>query len=323
MDPPSSGTDPETPLPPLQTLLERARDLAEGSRAPSTRRAYRADLAGFGEFCRRNGVASHPASSETVAAFLAHLAQEGRKSSTIARAVTAITTHHLASGFPSPRADPLVRDTLRGIRRRLGTAPTRKAPLVLEDLGTVLGQLPDSIAGTRDRAILLVGFWGALRRSELVAIDVEDVEFTEQGVLVRIRRAKNDGAGRGRKVALPKADDPSLCPSVAIGIWKERAGIAAGPLFRSLGKGERVLARRLHAGSVAAIVKTHVTSIGRHGHEFGGHSLRRGFATSAARAGLSDGEIARQTGHADLAQLRAYVIVDDGLAFAPFRRFGR
>ena len=322
MDPPSSGIDPGTPVPSLQTLLERARDFAEDSRAPSTRRAYRADLAGFGEFCRRNEVGSHPASSETVAAFLAHLA-EGRKSSTIARALTAIATHYIASGFPSPRADPLVRDTLRGIRRRLGTAPTRKAPLVLEDLRTVLEQLPNTIAGTRDRAILLVGFWGALRRSELVAIDVEDVEFTEDGVLVRIRRAKNDRAGRGRKVALPKADDPSLCPSVAIRIWKERAGIAGGPLFRSLGKGQRVLPRRLHAGSVAAIVKTHVASIGRHGAEFGGHSLRRGFATSAARAGLSDGEIARQTGHADLAQLRAYVIVDDGLSFAPLRRFGR
>jgi integrase len=321
MGPPSSGSS-QTPAPSLQTLLERARDLAEDARAPSTRRAYRNDLATFTSFCRTNAVPSLPASAETVAAFLAHLAQEGRRASTIARALTAIAVHHVAAQVPSPRSDALVRNALRGIRRRLGTAPTRKAPLLLDDLRTVVGQLPDTVAGARDRAVLLLGFWGALRRSELVAIDCEDVEFTDQGAWIRIRRAKNDGVGLGRRVAIPIPNDPSLCASTAVRTWMDRAGIATGPLFRSLAKGGRILPHRLRSGSVAAIVKKRVTAIGREEGPYGGHSLRRGFATSASRAGLSDQEIARQTGHVDLEQLRAYVIVDDGLAFAPIGRVG-
>jgi integrase len=321
MDPPSSRIDPGTPVPPLQTLLERARDFAEDSRAPSTRRAYGSDLAAFAEFCRRNTVPSLPASTETVAAFLAHLVQGRRKASTIARALTAIAAYHVASGFPSPRADALVRDTLRGIRRRLGTAPARKAPLVLGDLRTVLTAIPDTIAGARDTAILLLGFWGALRRAELVAVDVEDLEFAPDGLRVHIRRAKNDALARGRTVAIPNTIEPVLCTSLALKAWLTRAGITSGPLFRSMTKTGRVLSRRLRPGSVATIVKGHVAAIGGKAANYGGHSLRRGFATSAARAGLSDHEIARQTGHGDLGQLRAYVVADDDLVSTPLHRF--
>jgi integrase len=252
-----------------------------------------------------------PATPETLAEYLAHLAESCRVS-TLERRLTAIARAHEACGLASPAAHPGVRATLRGIRRTLAEqAPVRaaksgKAPLSVEQLRAIVAATPDTLAGQRDRALLLLGFAAALRRSELVALDLADLEHVPEGLIITLRRSKTDQEGAGRRIGVPYGGSSQTCPVAAARDWITSANLDRGPLFRRVDRHGNV-GGRLSDRSVALIVKAGATRVGIDPARVAGHSLRAGLATAAARAGKSERSIALQTGHSSLRVLRGYI----------------
>lgn len=289
-----------------EELARQARELAAGSHAANTRRAYEADWRDFRGWCEQRGVSPCPAGEDTVVLYLTDLARS-RKASTLTRRLAALAQAHRAAGWEAPGEMAGVRRLMRGIRRRLGTAPEAKRPVLIGDLKAMVKALPDTAAGLRDRALLLVGFAAALRRSELVGLDVEDLEENGDGLVVRIRRGKTDQEGEGRKVGIPRGREEKSCPVRAVAAWRERGGIETGPLFRPVSRHGRIAKTRLSADAVARIVKRQARALGREERLFAGHSLRAGLATSAAMAGKPERAIMNQTGHRSVAAVRRYI----------------
>ena len=225
------------------------------------------------------------------------------------RRLTAITKAHQIAGHPSPATmqQPAVSETLKGIRRTLGTAQQTKAPLLTADVRRMVEALPDTVAGRRDRALLLLGFAGGFRRSELAALDVGDVLPTEDGLVVKLRRSKTDPEGKGRDVGIPYGSTPSTCPVRALTAWKTAAGISEGALFRGVDRHGRVGTVRLHKDSVGLVVKRAAEAAGLDPAKYAGHSLRAGLATQAYLNGAGELAIMRQTGHRSLAMVRRYI----------------
>jgi site-specific recombinase XerD len=185
----------------LSDLVEAAHQYATEAKAPSTRRAYKNDWNLFTAWCAGHRLSSLPAAPETVAAYVSHMTALGRKVATIGRALVSISQAHQMARQPTPTTSSVVRETMRGIRRAIGVAQTQKAPVLPDQLRLMLAGLPDDILGVRDRALLLLGFVGGFRRSEIVALDVVALEFTADGLVVNLRRSKTDQDGEGRKVA--------------------------------------------------------------------------------------------------------------------------
>ncbi|MBK1837481.1 tyrosine-type recombinase/integrase [Azospirillum sp. YIM B02556] len=293
--------------PPDPTVdTERTHDYVAMARSPNTLRAYAADLRDFERYCRRRGEAVLPATSQTVAAYLAFLADQGRRVATLKRRLAAISQAHQLAGFPSLTADAHVRSVFKGIRRHHGSAPSPKAPIMIEDLRAMVAALPDRPRGTRNRALLLLGFAGGFRRSELNDLTRADVEFCRDGLIVTLRRSKTDQEGEGRRVAIPYGSLPQTCPVRALRDWLSTAGIAEGAIFRAVTR-QGFIRRPMTTQSVALIVKQAAKGAGLDPRRFAGHSLRAGLCTSAARAGVSDRAIMNQTGHRSAATLRRYI----------------
>jgi site-specific recombinase XerD len=284
--------------------LAAAVDLAKAEKAASTRKAYGTDFRIFKEWCEARGVLSLPAAPETVAAYLAGHAGTS-KASTLGRRVAAIRYAHKLAGHPLPTDAEGVKATMRGIRRTYGSARVRKAPVVAAKMLGMVATAPDKLAGLRDRALLLVGFGGALRRSELVALDVADIQETETGLLVTIRGSKTDQERAGATVAIARGD--VACPAKALQEWLDAAGIEAGPIFRPIDKGGTVRDSRLTDRSVANIVKAYAKRAGFDASTFSGHSLRAGFLTSAAGKGASIFKMMDVSRHKSVDTLRGYV----------------
>ncbi len=275
-------------------------DLVAAATAPNTRRAYQSDLKHF----LASGW-SVPATSEQVARYLAdHAATLGM--ATLARRLAALRAAHVGRGFPDPTKGELVRLTFRGIRRRYGRRQRRVAPLRIEHLLVLASVLGSTTREIRDRALLLVGFAGAFRRSELCSIRCNWLTTTEKGISVALCRTKTDQESRGRIVVIPRLGCP-MCPVAALEAWLDVLGITDGPLFRRVGKSGKVFAHGLSANAVATIVKHRVAQIGLDPTCFSGHSLRAGFATSAAAMGLPVWSIKLQTGHASDRVLGCYI----------------
>jgi integrase len=207
-----------------------------------------------------------------VAAYLAHEAERGSAPSTITRRCAAIRYAHRLADLEPPTASEHVRATLRGIRHAIGVAPDRKAPLLAEQARAMADAVPANLKGLRDRALLLLGFAGAFRRSEVVALDVADLHETDDGFRVLIRRSKTDQEGRGETIAIVRGH--RTCPVKAVKAWLSAAGITEGPLFRPVAKGGRLSNRRLTDKSVCDIVKTYAGRLGLNAPEFSAHSLR-------------------------------------------------
>jgi site-specific recombinase XerD len=290
-------------------LTESARTYARASKAKNTIRAYRADWADFSLWCAGQAAAPLPAAPETIAMYLAALADAGARVSTVQRRLSAISQAHQAAGHvPSPTSEWLVRATMSGIRRTHGTAPRQKAPLVTRDLRRLLEATPvDTLAGLRDRALLLMGFAGGFRRSELVALDVDDVDESKDGLRVVIRRSKADQEGASREVGLPRGQHPETCPVRALRIWRAEAGIDEGALFRPVSRHDTVAPRRLTDRGVARVVQRAARRAGLDPALYAGHSLRAGLATAAAGGGAPERAIMRQTGHRSLEMVRRYI----------------
>jgi integrase len=248
-----------------------------------------------------------PATSETIALYLSSQAARLRPS-TLEHHLSAIAKAHKAAGYESPVANTiLIAETLKGIKRTHGTAHKQKAPILTEDLRMILRLIPDNLQGTRDRAILLVGFAGAFRRSELIALDVSDLKFQAEGLLMTLHRSKTDQEGVGRLIAIPYGAHAHTCAVGALGTWLQAANIDGGPVFRPIRKGGRLCSTRLTGHAVASVVKRYAAMAGLPADLFSGHSLRAGFVTSAARAGEPERRIMRQTGRKSIEMVLRYV----------------
>ena len=289
----------------LTATLELAADFARASKARATQDAYESDFRIFESWCRPCGLSALPATAESLCAFLADQASLGKRASTLGRRLAAIRYFHRAASFDTPTGDEKVKAVLSGIRRTIGAAPSRKRAAT-SDL--VLSMIPrgDSLRELRNRAIILVGFAGAFRRSELVALDVSDIEETAEGMLVTLRRSKTDQEGLGRRVAIPRGE--IACPVAALRAWLNAANITEGAIFRRIvnKRAQRVTDRRLAGRNVASIVKQSAANLGFDPLSFAGHSLRAGFVTSAVKRGANLIKITDVTGHRSLEMLKTY-----------------
>ena len=225
---------------------------------------------------------------------------------TLERRLATISKAHTSQGLPSPTTLELVRMTLRGIRRTHGRPQRQAAAISRDDLLAMVTGLGDSLKDTRDRALLLVGFAGAFRRSELVALKCKDLERVPKGIVITVKRSKADQEGRGRRVALPHARG-AICPVQALDAWLSAARITEGPIFRAVGRHGRVSDRALSAEVVALVIKARAKVVGLDAASYSGHSLRAGLATSAAACGVPSWRIREQTGHTSDAMLQRYI----------------
>jgi integrase len=234
--------------------LEQAREFARQSKAENTLRGYRADWRDFCAWCESHALIPLPASPETVAAYIAECA--GRlKVATIQRRLNAIPEAHQATGLDSPASAGMVRNTLKGIRRALGTATAQKAPTLTDDIRAMVDAVDAGLIGARNRALILLGFAGAFRRSEPVGLDIADCAFGKDGLTVTLRRNKTDQDGAGRKIGIPYGSNPETCPVRTIQTWIELAALSGGALFRSINRHGQVQAGRLSGIDVARVVK--------------------------------------------------------------------
>jgi integrase len=268
--------------------------------ADSTRRAYLSDLEHFTAW---GGVI--PATDVQVASYLAAHA-ETLAVATLTRRLVSISLAHRATGHTSPTASELVRATMRGIRRTHGVAQAQATPLLRDDLFQVLDHMGDRLKDLRDRALLLIGFAGGFRCSEVVGLDHGDLQVVRQGMIIHVRRSKTDQEGHGRKIGIPFGRTRH-CPIRALDAWKAASAINEGPVFRPVDRHGKLAVGRLSGDAVSSIVRERVNAAGFDATGYSGHSLRAGFATSAAQAGVSSWKIRSQTGHASDAMLARYV----------------
>jgi site-specific recombinase XerD len=293
-------------LPPAPSLAQ-VREYVRASKAENTLRGYQSDWRHFCAWCdSRGGLCPLPAAADAVAAYIAECAGH-LKPGSIQRRLNAIAEAHKAAGLETPTHAAIVANTMKGIRRTLGTAPAQKAPALTDDIRAMVDATDAGLIGTRDRALILLGFAGAFRRSELVGLGVEDCAFGKDGLTVTLRRSKVDQAGAGRKIGIPYGSNPETCPVRTLQAWLEMAGISSGPLFRSINRHGQIQPRRLSDIDVARVVKKLADSAGLDAAKYAGHSLRAGHATAAAIAGASERSIMHQTGHRSVQMVRRYI----------------
>jgi integrase len=297
-----------TPSAEVERLFESAKEHASDAKAENTKRAYRSDWRQFEEWSAGLHVSPLPATPEVTAAYVTHLAEMGRKPSSIDRALVAISQAHKLAGYnPSPTASVAVHETLKGIRRKLRTAQRQAAPLLVGHIRRIVELLPDNLSGIRDRAVLLVGFAGGFRRSELVGLDIEHITYVPEGFVITLTSSKTDQEGQGRKLGIPFGRKNDTCPVRALRAWLNAADIDSGPLFRSVSRHGHAGKSRLSDKAVVFIVKRAVELAGYDPNQFSGHSLRSGLASSAAQAGKSERQIMAQTGHRSEKMVRRYI----------------
>jgi site-specific recombinase XerD len=287
-------------------LPSQVREFVRASKAENTIRGYQADWKHFCQWCECRGIRPLPATPETVAAYIAECAGH-LKVGSIQRRLNAIAEAHKATGMDSPTHAGVVRNTLKGIKRTLGTAPAQKAAALTDDIRAMVDATDASIIGARDRALILLGFAGAFRRSELVRLDFDDCTFGKDGLTVTLRRSKTDQTGEGRKIGIPYGANPDTCPVRTVQAWIEQAGIAGGPLFRSINRHGKIQDGGLSGIDVARVVKKLAERAGLDPAKYAGHSLRSGHCTSAAISGASERSIMNQTGHKSVQMVRRYI----------------
>lgn len=292
----------------LRPLVQDVEAFVAQSLSKNTLRAYSSDWRTFSEWCELHEQGSMPASSATVALYAAHLVRLGRKAATIDRHMSSIKHFHRWMKFSESPTDTVeVETVLKGIRRAIGTDQQGKAPTTTPMLRKLVEACPSTLIGFRDRALLLVGFAGAFRRSPLVALNVEDIEFRHEGLVVLIRKDKTDQEKQGREIGIPYGSNPTTCPVRALRTWLDSAEIKEGPIFLSFDKGRNLQQVRVNPDDVARIIKRRCKDAGIDPAAYAGHSLRSGFVTAAAEAGVQERIIADQTGHESMRVLRKYI----------------
>lgn len=317
-------TERQLPSKPMEKLVEKANELLEASLSPATRKAYESRWKAFTTWAAKQQLPSaprNPDTASTVALFIAHLADAGRKISTIEQHVAAIAAAYKALDLEPPTRTEAIRKLLKGARNTLGTRPDKKKALTLEELAAMVRACEPTVIGRRDRAMLLVGFLGALRRSELVAIHVEHIAAIKGGMRILIPRSKTDQAGEGRTITIPKGKKRDMCPLVALSDWLDASGIASGPVFRRVFNNGRVADGAISDQMVPITIKKYAKAAGLDVKDLSGHSLRSGFVTAAAENGAPDHHIMSQTGHRNVQTLHGYKQANKGLANNPATDF--
>jgi len=303
----------EPPAPAASSLpaadLALAADYARQALSPATLRAYRADWDDFTAWCHRRGVASLPADPASVAAYLASMAVTHARA-TLRRRLAAIGRAHRMKGLAWDASHPAIRDTLAGIFRRHGTPPRRAAALGTAEIRRLVATCDTGLAGQRDRALLLLGFAGALRRSELVAVEREHLTFTSEGMRLLIPRAKTDQAGEGTEIGIPRGAKPETCPVRAVEAWLRASDCLFGPVFRKVTMWGTVERTALHPNALPKILARRVAMAGLTAaatERLSAHGLRAGFITEAYKAGARDEAIMAHSRHQDVRTMRGYV----------------
>lgn len=292
----------------LTQLEAEVRALVSGAKSHNTLRAYESDWADFKAWCDEHGFNALPADSKPVGLYLTALASlREMKTSTIKRRLYSIGHFHRLNGFDAPGESASVKAVVAGIRRRNGAKQIGREPLLKDSLKAMVESLPEGLAGIRDKAILLLGFFSACRRSELVQLQVEDLEFTGDGLVLTLERSKTDQDQEGREVGLPFAANETLCPVRSINRWIEQSEIKEGPIFRSIDRHGNVNKEGMTGAAIALIVKRAASAAGIDATNISAHSLRSGFCTEAALNGVEERIIMRQTGHKCERVVRGYI----------------
>jgi site-specific recombinase XerD len=298
---------------PAEPLTDADAHAIHEAKARATWKAYASDWQHFEAWCEREGRGALPATPSAVTAYLHALVADRYRTSTITRRLSTIAVRHKGAGWPTPTADEAVRLVWAGLRRRLGeqgrTAPRKAAPATTDVIRAMIGTLDEgTLIGLRDRALLLFGFAAALRRSELVALDVADVTETADGLKLRIRKSKTDQEAAGRVIGIPYGSHRQTCPVRAWRDWLGASGISGGSAaWRPINRHGHLADTRLSDKAVALIVKRSAERAGLDPTEFSGHSLRAGLVTAAAAAGVPTHVIQRQSGHKTLTVLHGYI----------------
>ena len=290
-------------------LSEKAKRRLRKSKADNTLRAYSADWNDFSDWCAYQKKPALPTAPETIVNYINELA-DNAKANTVARRVTAISENHIAAGFSgarNPAKDGMVRAAVAAIRREKGTFQRGKTPILMETLYLLADCFGDDLVSKRDKALIFLGFAGAFRRSELVRVQLTDIAFSPEGMTIFIPQSKGDQYGHGATIAVPYAPDEEICAVRAVQDWIHAASLKGGPLFRPFTKTHTLRTTQLSDKSVALVVKKYAKLAGLNEAAFAGHSLRRGFATSAAQHDVDALSIMRQTRHKSEKMVHRYI----------------
>jgi site-specific recombinase XerD len=295
----------------IKALQEETLLNLQSSKANNTLRAYKSDFNDFSLFCVKNGFKSLPSDPKVVSLYLTYLSSKDAKMSTLKRRLVYFGVIHNLKGHYLEMKHPSIIENIMGIKRRKGSIQLSKKPLLINHLKELINvidkQKKEEIKKFRDRSIILIGFSGGFRRNEIVSLDYEDLDFVTEGLKINLRRSKTDQFGEGFKKALPYFDSSQYCPVVSLKKWIEVSKIASGPVFRRFTKGSRLSNNRLTDQTVALLIKEYLKLAGIDSKNYSGHSLRSGFATSAAQSGVEERNIMAMTGHKSTEMVRRYI----------------
>ena len=294
----------------LKSLHEETLNNLKSSKAINTLRAYKSDYKDFGAFCTKHGFNSLPSDPKVVSLYLTHLSKTS-KISTLRRRLVSISMVHKLKGHYLDTKHPLIIENLMGIKRVKGSIQKGKKPILINHLKLIINVINelniDELKKARDKSIVLIGFGGGFRRTELISIDHEDLEFVQEGLKITIKRSKTDQFGEGMTKGLPYFNNPQYCPVIHLKKWLESAKIKSGPIFRRFSKGSSLTSNRLTDQTVVLLIKKYLKLAGIDNSNYSGHSLRSGFATVAAESGADERSIMAMTGHKTTQMVRRYI----------------
>ena len=295
----------------IKALQEETLLNLQNSKAINTVRAYKSDFNDFGIFCARNGFKSLPSNPKIVSLYLTHLSTKEAKMSTLKRRLVSIGVIHKLKGHYLDTKHPSIIENIMGIKRRKGSIQKAKKPILIKSLKLIIDaidqQNKQEIKKFRDRSIILIGFSGGFRRNEIVSLDYDDLDFVPEGLKINIKRSKTDQFGEGFTKALPYFDSSQYCPVISLKNWLNISKITSGPIFRRFLKGSKLSENRLTDQTVAILIKEYLNLAGINSKNYSGHSLRSGFATSAAESGVEERNIMAMTGHKSTEMVRRYI----------------
>ncbi len=295
----------------IKALKEETLLNLKSSKANNTIKAYKSDFNDFDLFCVKNGFKSLPSEPKVISLYLTHLSTKNVKMSTLKRRLVSLGVIHKLKGHYLDTKHPSIVENIMGIKRRKGSIQKGKKPLLINDLKKIINvidyQKKDKIKILRDRTIILIGFAGGFRRNEIVSLDLEDLDFVSEGLKINLRRSKTDQFGEGMQKGLPYFSSQKYCPVVSIQKWIKISNINSGPLFRRFIKGSILSENRLTDQTVALLIKQYLKLSGIDNRNYSGHSLRSGFATSAAESGAEERSIMAMTGHKSTEMVRRYI----------------
>ena len=294
----------------LKSLHEETLNNLKNSKANNTLRAYKSDFRDFGAFCAKNGLDSLPTEPKIVSLYLTNLSKNS-KMSTLKRRLVSISMVHRLKGHYLDTKHPIIIENLMGIKRVKGSIQKGKKPILINHLKSIINVMDqqeiNEIKKSRDKTIVLVGFGGGFRRTELISINHEDLEFVPEGVKITLKRSKTDQFGEGMVKGLPYFSNELYCPVINLKKWLELSNIKSGPIFRRFVKGSMLTNNRLTDQSVVLFIKNYLNLAGIENKNYSGHSLRSGFATVAAESGADERSIMAMTGHKTTQMVRRYI----------------